>query len=57
MRRIGSPSARRRVAHRGRDRVLITGGVAAGERIVTSDIGAPTEGMPLRAAGEDSDGG
>jgi len=45
------------VAHRGRERVLITDGVSAGERIVTSDIATPVEGMPLRAAGEQGQGG
>jgi len=51
------------VAFRSRDRVLVTEGVRPGERLVTTDLPAPVEGMPLRtradgpsppaAAGED----
>jgi len=38
------------VVHRGLEAVLITGGLAPGDRIVTTDIAAPAEGMPLRLA-------
>ncbi len=40
------------VAYRGRDRVVIHDGLAAGERIVTTDLSTPVEGMPLRVASE-----
>ncbi len=43
------------VAHRGADRVLLSAGLADGERIVTSPLALPAEGMPLRS--EDSSGG
>ena len=36
------------IAFRGRDDVLVTEGVRAGERLVVTDLGAPVEGMPLR---------
>ncbi len=36
------------VAFRGRDEVLITGGLQAGEQIVTTDLAAAVKGMPLR---------
>jgi RND family efflux transporter MFP subunit len=42
------------VAHRALDEVLITGGLGPGDRIVTTDIAAPAEGMPLRLAGGDA---
>ncbi len=38
------------IAFRGTDRVLITGGIAPGERLVVTDLTAPVEGMPLRTA-------
>jgi len=40
------------VAFRGRDEVLITAGLAAGDRVVTSDLTTPVAGMPLRVAPE-----
>jgi RND family efflux transporter MFP subunit len=36
------------IAHKGRELVLITGGVTAGERLVTTNIAAPIDGMALR---------
>lgn len=36
------------VAYRDARRVLVTGGIRPGERIVTSQLSAPVEGMPLR---------
>jgi RND family efflux transporter MFP subunit len=36
------------IAHRGREVALVTGGIQAGERIVTTNIAAPIEGMDLR---------
>lgn len=36
------------VAFRSRDRVLVSGGLKAGERVVTSDLPAPVQGMALR---------
>lgn len=38
------------IAFRGPDEVVITGGVEAGERIITSQIASPVAGMPLRTA-------
>ncbi|MFG0243976.1 MAG: efflux RND transporter periplasmic adaptor subunit [Phycisphaerales bacterium JB054] len=39
--------------YRGREHVLVTSGLADGERVVTTDIAAPVSGMPLRQnAGE-----
>ena len=35
------------VKFRGRDRVLVSGGLKAGERLVTTDLAAPVQGMPL----------
>ena len=40
------------IAHKGKDLVLVTGGVSAGERIVTTNIAAPVDGMALRLDGE-----
>lgn len=40
------------VAYRDTQRVLVTGGIESGERIVTSQLSTPVAGMPLRAAGE-----
>jgi hypothetical protein len=40
------------VAFRGGERVLVSAGLAAGERIVSSDLSAPVAGMPLRTASE-----
>ncbi|MFO8154448.1 MAG: efflux RND transporter periplasmic adaptor subunit [Pseudomonadota bacterium] len=39
--------------HRGRDQVLVRGDLAAGDRVVTSDLGIPQAGMPLRTSRED----
>jgi multidrug efflux pump subunit AcrA (membrane-fusion protein) len=39
------------IVWRGRDAVCVEGGLAEGERLVTSDIGAPVAGMPLRLEG------
>ena len=36
------------VAHRGRNRVLVSGGLEPGERVVTTDLAAAVEGMRLR---------
>ena len=36
------------IAFRGRDHVLVTGGIQAGDRLVTTDLSAPVAGMPLR---------
>jgi len=36
------------VAHRGRERVLVTDGLKAGEHLVTTDLTAPVAGMRLR---------
>lgn len=44
------------VAYRDDRRVLVTDGLAAGERIVTSPLALPSEGMPLRTADEGSTG-
>ncbi|MBI1317356.1 MAG: efflux RND transporter periplasmic adaptor subunit [Candidatus Hydrogenedens sp.] len=38
------------IAYRGLEQVLALGGVEHGERVVTSGIAAPAEGMPLRVA-------
>jgi RND family efflux transporter MFP subunit len=43
------------MAYRGREHVLVSSGLASGERVVTSDIAAPVPGMPLRR--ESDDGG
>ena len=40
------------IAFRGSERVLVSAGLAAGERIVRSDLSAPVEGMPLRTGDE-----
>ncbi len=36
------------IAHRGRERVLVTNGLEAGDKVVTTDLTAPVAGMPLR---------
>ncbi|MFO8015219.1 MAG: efflux RND transporter periplasmic adaptor subunit [Phycisphaerae bacterium] len=36
------------IAHRGRERVLVSGGLTPGEKVVTTDLTAPAPGMPLR---------
>lgn len=40
------------VAYRGAGQVLVTGGLEAGARVVTSAIASAVEGMPLRLRGE-----
>ena len=42
------------VAFRSRDHVLVTGGLKAGDRLVTTDLAAPVEGMPLRLRTDES---
>lgn len=44
------------VVYRDDDRVLASGGIEPGERVVTSPLALPTQGMPLRTANEDRDG-
>ncbi len=39
-------------AYRGRDRVVVSSGLKAGERIVTSGLPAPVPGLPLRTGDE-----
>ena len=36
------------IGFRGRDHVLVTRGLKLGERVVTTDLAAPVQGMPLR---------
>ncbi len=43
------------VAYRGRETVLVTGGVAAGEKLIETDLAAAVAGMALRAEGEEPD--
>ncbi len=43
------------VAFRGKERVLVTSGLAGGERVVVSDLSSPVKGMPLRIADESAD--
>jgi RND family efflux transporter MFP subunit len=43
------------VAFRGEDEVLISEGLAAGERLVTSSLAAPVAGMPLKLAGAEDE--
>jgi RND family efflux transporter MFP subunit len=45
------------IAWRGPETVLATGGIAPGERVVTTRIAVVAEGMNLRTRGEDGDGG
>jgi RND family efflux transporter MFP subunit len=42
------------VAFRGRDRVVIRDGLVGGERLVTTDLSTPVDGMPLRIASDAS---
>lgn len=42
------------VAFRGRDSVLIDAGLAAGERLITSNLATPVAGMALRTAAADT---
>lgn len=39
-----------KIAFRGTDRLLITGGIDPGERLVTTDLASPVAGMPLCTA-------
>lgn len=41
------------IAWRGADTVLVSGGLAAGERVVTTPINAAAEGMPLRVRAQE----
>lgn len=46
------------VAHRDGERTFVSGGLAPGDRVITSGIATPAEGMPLRTAeAESGDGG
>ena len=45
------------IVFRGRDRVLVSRGLVAGERLVTTDLAAPVHGMPLRTRDEKSAAG
>jgi RND family efflux transporter MFP subunit len=45
------------VAFRGEDEVLISEGLVAGERIVTSALAAPVAGMPLKLQGSEDEPG
>ncbi len=38
------------IAFRGADQVLVTQGIAPGERLITTDLGTPVQGMPLGTA-------
>ena len=40
------------IAFTERDRIFVSRGITAGDMIVTSDLGAPVAGMPLRRSGE-----
>ena len=40
------------IAFRGRDRVLVSEGLAPGEQVVVTNLSAPVAGMPLRVRGE-----
>lgn len=40
------------IAFRGRDRVFVSSGIAAGERLVTTDLSSPVQGMALRTREE-----
>lgn len=42
------------VAWREAERVLVTGGIEAGERVVTSPLSAPVSGMALRVQGDEA---
>ena len=44
-----------KVVYRGRSHVLVSDGLQSGERVVTTDIAAPIQGMPLRES--DTEGG
>jgi len=40
-----------KIAFRGKDHMLVTAGIEPGERLVTTDLAVPVEGMALRTAG------
>lgn len=42
------------ISFRGRDHVLVTGGLREGERLVTSNLPSPVQGMALRVMGADT---
>ena len=42
------------VAFRGEERVLVSEGLAGGERVVASELSSPVSGMPLRSAAGDA---
>jgi hypothetical protein len=41
------------IAFRARDHVLVIGGISAGEKLVTSSLPSPVQGMALRIMGEE----
>ncbi|MFW6161310.1 MAG: efflux RND transporter periplasmic adaptor subunit [Planctomycetota bacterium] len=41
------------IAFRSRERLLVTGGLEPGERLVTTELTAPVDGMPLRTRADD----
>jgi len=41
------------IAFRARDHVLVTGGISAGDKLVTSNLPSPVQGMALRIMGEE----
>jgi RND family efflux transporter MFP subunit len=43
------------VAYRGPERVYVSVGLSDGDRVVTSDLSTPTNGMKLRTRGDDAD--
>jgi hypothetical protein len=43
------------IAYRGQHEVFISEGLETGDRLVVTDISAPTEGMPLRLLNSGSD--
>jgi RND family efflux transporter MFP subunit len=45
------------VTYRGPERVYVSVGLSDGDRVVTSDISTPTNGMKLRTRGDDADAG
>lgn len=44
------------IAFRGQEHVLVTGGVSAGERLITSNLPSPVQGMKLRVRDVDTAG-
>lgn len=43
------------VAYRGPERIFVSVGLSDGDRVVTSDLSTPTNGMKLRTRGDDAD--